>query len=89
MSFDEYREQIHVTGAELVEKVKMLMHEGNVRHIVLKQDEHTLMEIPVTFGVVGLVLAPVLAGVAAIGAVLTHCTLEVVRTEPPTSPSGL
>lgn len=86
MAFEEYREQIHVTGEELAGKVKMLMHEGNVRHIVLKQDGHTLMEIPVTIGVVGLVLAPVLAGVAAIGVVLSHCTLEVVRTEPPTTP---
>ena len=85
MAFEEYREQIQVTGEELVGKVKMLMHEGNVRHIVLKQEGHTLMEIPVTMGIVGLVLAPVLAGVAAVGAALTHCTLEVVRTEPPTT----
>lgn len=83
----EFREQIRVNSEELVETVKNLVHEGNVRHIIIKHDEHTVLEIPVTIGVVGLVLAPMLAAVAAVGAALTHCTLEVIRTEPPTDAS--
>lgn len=83
MQPQDHREHIHVTGSELVEQVKQLVHEGNVRHIVIKQDGHTVLEIPVNIGVIGLVLAPMLAAVAAIGAMVTHCTLEVVRSEPP------
>jgi hypothetical protein len=86
MSYQEFREQIKVQGEELVEKVKELVHEGNVRHLIIKHEEHTIMEIPVSIGVVGAVLAPVLAAVAAVGALLTHCTLEIVRAEPPNSP---
>lgn len=80
-----YREQFHIKGEELVEKVKSLIHEGNVTHLVIKHDEHTIMEVPVNLGVVAIVVAPVLAAVAAVGASLTHCTVEVVRTEPPTA----
>lgn len=85
MNPGEIREQIRVSSEELVETVKKLMHEGNVTHIFIKHDEHTVLEIPVTIGVIGLVLAPVLAAVAAVAATLAHCTLEVVRTEPPTA----
>ena len=83
----EFREQIRVQGEQLVEKVRELIHEGNVRHIVIKHEDHTVMELPITLGVVGAVLAPMLAAVGAVGAALTHCTVEVVRTEPPI-PSG-
>ena len=82
---NEYRESIRVQGEHLVDEVKRLIHEGNVRHLVIKHEGHTVMEIPVTVGVVGVVLAPVLAAVGALGAVLTHCTIEVVRTEEPPS----
>jgi repressor of nif and glnA expression len=87
MNPNEIREQIRVSSEELVETVKNLIHEGNVTHIIIKHDEHTVLEIPVSIGIIGLVLAPVLAAVAAVGATLTHCTLEVVRTEPPTAAS--
>jgi hypothetical protein len=83
MEPQENRERIHVTGEELVAKVKELVHEGNVRHIRILHEEHTVMEIPVSIGLIGVVLAPLLAAVAAAGALLTHCTLEIVRTEPP------
>ncbi|HZT40672.1 MAG TPA: DUF4342 domain-containing protein [Chthonomonadaceae bacterium] len=79
----EFREQIRVQGEQLVEKVRELLHEGNVRHIIIKHEDHTVMEIPVTLGVVAAVLAPMLAAVGAVGAALTHCTVEVVRMEPP------
>ena len=77
----DYRETIHVKGEELVEEVKRLVHEGNVRHIVVKHEGNTVLEIPVNIGVIGAVLAPALAAIAAVGAVLTHCTLDVVRTD--------
>lgn len=79
------REQIHVTGEDLVEKVKHLIHEGNVRHLRILHEGHTILEIPVTAGIIGIVLAPLLAAVAAVGAMLTNCTIEVIRTEPPTA----
>jgi hypothetical protein len=82
MSQSEFNEKIHITGVELEARVKELIHEGNVRHIVIRHDEHTVLEIPVTIGVATVVLAPVLVAVAALGAVLTHCTLEVDRIAP-------
>ena len=75
-------ERVTVAGDQLEEKVSELIHEGNVRHLIIKHGENTVLEIPVTFGVIGAVLAPTLAAVAAAGAVLTRCTLEVKRTGP-------
>lgn len=83
MEPEGHREQFHLNGAELVDKVTALIHEGNVRHIVIKHQEHTILEIPVNLGVASLVLAPVLAAVAAVGALVGNCTIEVIRTEPP------
>src|SRR5207302_5750194 len=88
MSSTEFREQIRVRGEHLEQKVKELIHEGNVRHLVIKHGDHIVMEIPVTLGVVGVVLAPIVAAVAAVGALVTDCTIEVVRTEEPGSPGS-
>jgi hypothetical protein len=82
MSHSEFTERISVFGHELEAKVRELVHEGNVRHIVIQHEGHNVIEIPVTVGVAAVVLAPVLAAVSAIGAILTHCTIEVVRTAP-------
>ncbi len=72
-----------VRGEELLQKVKDLIHEGNVRKIILKgKDGKTIMEIPLTFGVVGAVLAPILAAVGAIAVLVTECTITVVREKP-------
>ena len=79
----EAREEWQVTGDELAATVKRLLHEGNVRRIIIKHDGETAMEIPMTVGVIGTLLAPWLAAVGAMGALLTHCTIEVVRTERP------
>ncbi len=81
MSDRSFVEQIKVTGEELVENVERLIHEGNVRRIVIKQEHHTVAEFPLTIGVVGLLLAPILAAVGALAAVMTHCTIEVEREE--------
>lgn len=83
MSNPSFVEQIKVTGEELVENVERLIHEGNVRRIVIKQDEQTVVEFPLFVGVIGVVLAPILAAVGALAAVMTDCTIEVERTEPP------
>jgi hypothetical protein len=77
-----YWETLNEKGAELLAKLKELLHEGNVRHVVIKQAGRTVAEFPITIGVVGAVFAPTLAAVGAVVAVLTDCTLEVERTEP-------
>lgn len=75
------REGFRVTGDRVVATIKELIHEGNVRHVVIKNDEgRTLIEFPVSIGLAGAVLLPVWAGVGAIAAMVTHCTIEVERT---------
>lgn len=76
------RETISVEGGDLLEHVRRLIHEGNVRRIAIIHDGHTVMELPVTLGVVGVLAAPWLAAVGAAVAVLTDCTIEVERDLP-------
>ena len=83
MDQSTFKESFKVAADQLVDAVKKVVHEGNVRRIVIKQDGRTVAEFPMTVGVVGVVLAPVLAAVGAIAAVLTECTVEVERTGPP------
>jgi len=78
-----YQEELQVMGEQLLSKVKELIHEGNVRRIIIKQEGHTIMEIPLTVGVVGVIMAPALAAIGAIGALLAQCSIEVVRSERP------
>ena len=75
-----FKESFKVAADQLVEAVKKLVHEGNVRRVILKQDGRTVVEFPLTVGVIGTVLAPILAAVGAIAAVLSECTIEVERT---------
>jgi hypothetical protein len=82
-TFTEGKEQWRVKGEQLVEKVRELIHEGNVRRLIIKHEGHTVVEIPVTIGVIGAILSPTLAAVSAIGVLLTDCTVEVVRLEEP------
>lgn len=83
MNFEHIVEEIQVKGRDLVEKVRELIHEGNVQRIIVK-DEHgnTFIEIPVTVAAVGVILAPLLAAVGAISALVAKFTIVVVRTEP-------
>lgn len=76
-------ESFHVKAEHLEAEVKRLIHEGNVRRIVIKHQGHVVMEFPVTVGVVGVVLAPILAAVGAIAVLVTECTVEVDRAEEP------
>jgi hypothetical protein len=75
-----YKESFKVAADQLVEAVKRLIREGNVRRVIIKQEGRTVVEFPLTVGVVGTVFAPVLAAVGALAAVLTECTIEVERT---------
>lgn len=75
-------ETINAQGAELVEKLKQLVREGNVRRVVVKQGGRTIAEFPLTAGVVGAVFAPVLAAIGALLALANDCTIEVERAEP-------
>lgn len=76
------KEEFKVKGDDLLAKVKELIHQGNVRRLIIKdKDQKTLIEIPLTVGVVGIVLAPVLAAVGAIAALVTECSILVERTE--------
>ena len=78
----ETKEQFQVTGEGLMAKVKELIHEGNVRRIIVQGDDgHTVLEIPVTVGVVGALMAPTLAGIAAIGALAAEWTIEIERQD--------
>jgi hypothetical protein len=75
-------ESIKVEGGQVVDQVKHLIHEGNVRRIVIKQGDRSVAEFPLTFGVVGALVAPVLAAVGALAALLTDCTIDVEREKP-------
>jgi hypothetical protein len=90
-------ETIKGESGELVERVKSLIHEGNVRRIVIRQGDRSIAEFPLTVGVVGTVGAPILASVGAIVALVTNCSIAVEREavatpspappEPPPPPS--
>jgi uncharacterized protein DUF4342 len=80
MAQQTFKETIKVTGAQLVDAVKKLLHEGNVRRVIIKQGDRTVAEFPLSVGVIGAVFAPVLAAVGALAAVLNECTIEVERT---------
>lgn len=76
------QEEFRVSGKDIVDKIKEIVKAGNARRIILKNDQgHTIMEIPLTFAVVGTVLAPILAAVGAVAALATECTITVVRKE--------
>lgn len=76
------KEEIFVRGSELVEKVKELVRKGNVTKVKVKQDDKILVEIPATAGVVGALLAPQLAIIGAVAALVSKCTVEIERVEP-------
>ncbi len=82
-----FNEELEVAGSQLVERVKELIEEGNVRRLIIRNPEgKTLIEIPLTFGAVAggalLIFYPVLAGLAAIGGLLARIKIEIVREEP-------
>jgi len=81
-------EEIRVFGHELTDKVRALIHEGNVNRIIIKDEAgHTFVEIPVTVAAIGAVFAPVLAAVGAIAAMAAKFTIVVERTAPQDPPA--
>jgi len=82
-------EEFKVLGKELVDKVREIIHEGNVRRIIIRDEHgHTFIEIPLTVAAIGVVAAPILAAVGAIAAHLAHFTIivERVHSEQPPEP---
>ena len=81
-------ETFKAEGENVVEKVKEIVHEGNVCRVVVKHDGRKVAEFPLTAGVVGAVLAPVLAAIGALVALMKDCTIEIERTPVDGSPKG-
>jgi len=75
-----HQEEFKVSGEEIVKKVKELVKEGNARRIIIKSDKgKILLEVPLTIGAVGAVIAPVLAAIGALAALVTKCTIVVEK----------
>ncbi len=78
-------EKFAVLGSQLVDKVKQLIHEGNIRKIRVLHEGRTVLEIPLTIGApaaaIGIIAAPVLAALGAFAALVTECTIEVEKIE--------
>ena len=82
MADDKKYEEFKVDGAEVKEKVKEIIREGNARKIIIKNEAgKTVLELPLTIGVVGAVIAPMLAAVGAAAALLTSCTIIVEKKD--------
>jgi len=79
------KEKFTVSGSQLVDKVKQLIHEGNIRKVRIIHKEKTVFEIPLTVGapatVAVILVAPVLAALGAFAALVTECTIEVEKVE--------
>jgi hypothetical protein len=75
-------QEFTLSGDEVVHKVKELIHEGNIRRIIIKNEEgRTMLEVPLAIGLIGAALLPVLAAIGALAAIATRCTLVVERDE--------
>ena len=81
------KEKFTVSGSQLVDKVKQLIREGNIRRVRIIHKEKTVFEIPLTIGApaaaIGILVAPVLAALGAFAALATECTIEVEKIEKP------
>lgn len=74
--------EFQVKGEDLLKKIKELIHEGNVRRIIIKNEEgRVYFEIPLTIGVAGVILAPVFAAIGAMAALVANFTIEVIKKE--------
>ena len=83
MSIDNFVEEVQVLGRDLVDKVKALVHEGNVNRIIIKDEKgNTFVEIPVTVATLGAIFAPVLAAVGAISALVAKFKIVIERKPP-------
>ena len=79
---NKFYEEFKVKGKDLVDKVKAIVHEGNARRIILKDEKgHTFLESPLSIAAVGVLAAPLVAGLGAMAAMLSNLTLVVERSE--------
>lgn len=76
-----WHEELTESGEHLLARVKELVREGNVRRVIVKHDGHTLVEMPLTIGVVGVLLAPQAAALGALAALVTECSIAVERSD--------
>ena len=81
MAENTWWETIEAKGDELLDKVRELIAAGNVRRVRIRQKDHVIAEFPLTFGVVGVLVAPIVAAIGTIAALLTECTIEVERVD--------
>jgi hypothetical protein len=88
MSVQTVWERAKVEGKDLLGYVQRVLDEGNARRIVIKQKGRTVVELPLTIGVIGAVLAPMLAAVGAIAALATECTVEIERNATAAKPAA-
>ena len=84
MTGPDRTEEFTLNGDEVIAKVKELVREGNIRRIIIKnEDGRTMLEVPLTIGVIGAALLPVFAAIGAAAALATRCTIVVERDEAP------
>ncbi len=74
-------EKFTVSGGQMVDKVKQLIHQGNIRRIRVLQEGRVVMEIPLTAGAIAILAAPLLAALGAFAALATECTIEVEKMD--------
>ncbi len=88
-TFSSKFEEIKVLGEELVDKIRDLIHEGNVRRVIIKDEKgHTFMEIPIGLAAIGAIAAPVLAAVGAISVMISKFTVVVEKVADPAPPEA-
>jgi hypothetical protein len=79
------KEKFTVSGSQLVEKIKQLIHEGNIRRVRILHQGKTVLEIPLSIGApataLGIMMAPILAALGAFAALVTECTIEVEKID--------
>lgn len=81
MAEKTFWQTIETTGEQLLSTIKQVIEAGNVRRIRVRQKDRVIAEFPLTVGVIGTVLAPIVAAIGALSAVLAECTIEVERVE--------
>ena len=81
MTEKTFWQTIETTGDQVLASIKQLIEAGNIRRIRVRQKDRVVAEFPLTFGVIGTVIAPVLAAIGALTAVMTECTIEVERVD--------
>jgi D-aminopeptidase len=80
-------ESFKAEGNQVVDRLKKTIHEGNVRRVVVQQNGHTVAEFPLTAGLIGALVAPVLAAIGVLAAMIEDCSIKVERVSTPNAPA--